>query len=117
MAILEIPTDPKGESAFEQRTALDGQDYIFRFWHNQREDRWYMDLFDAERSPIATGRKLVSNTNLIDCISDDRVPPGVIVAFDRHSYGDAPRPAITAGLLDLGERVLLLYFDADEIGA
>jgi len=117
MAVEEIPTNTAGEGALEQRTTLDGADYIFRFWLNQRESRWYFDLYDAERSLIAGGIKIVPNIDLLDRVrSDSRRPPGVIMAHDILSGGNAPRTAISPGPDDLGDRVKLLYFDAAELG-
>jgi hypothetical protein len=117
MAIEEIPTGGSGEGALEQRTTLDGADFIFRFWLNQRESRWYLDLYDADRSLIAGGIKIRPNIDLLDRLRHDaRRPPGVIMALDVLSQGASPRTAISPGPDDLGDRVKLLYVDAAELG-
>lgn len=117
MTIEAIPTGFAGEGGAEQRTTLDGEDYIFRFWLNQRESRWFFDLYDADRVLIAGGIKIVPNIDLLDRVrSDSRRPPGVIMALDVLSKGESPRTPISPGPDDLGDRVQLLYFDAEELG-
>lgn len=113
--MLQIPTSPSGESAFEQRTALEGSDFIFRFWYSQREARWYMDLFDDARSAIATGVKLVPNTDLLSGLNDARRPAGVIMVYDTLSGGSSPITPVSPGLLDLGLRHLVLYSPSAEL--
>ena len=112
--IFEIPTNPNGEAAFEQRTNLEGDDFIFRFWYNEREDRWFVDLYDDTRSLIAGGVKLIPTANLFEVLTDDRAPAGRVGVFDRYSAGDAPRTARAPGFADLGSRVLVLYYDTAE---
>lgn len=127
--ILVVPTT----SAFPdytQRTSLDGREYILRFIFNEREQRWYLDFFDGDETPLALSLKLVANWNLLRRETDERLPPGELYAIDLSgtSNEDVPTDAGTATLLqiardpgrdDLGAdgRVALMYFDAAELAA
>lgn len=127
--ILVVPTT----SAFPdytQRTSLDGREYILRFIFNEREQRWYLDFFDGDETPLVLSLKLVANWNLLRRETDERLPPGELYAVDLSgtSNEDVPTDAGTATLLqiardpgrdDLGAdgRVALMYFDAAELAA
>jgi hypothetical protein len=54
------------ESYYTYRQSLDGNEYIFTFRYNSRERRWYMDLANADRTPLILGVKLVPNYPLLD---------------------------------------------------
>jgi len=126
--ILIVPTT----SAFPdytQRTTLDGREYILRFIFNEREQRWYLDIFSSDETPLALGLKLVVNWNLLRRETDERLPPGELYAIDFSGAANesAPSDADAAtllqlardpGLNDLGAdgRVGLMYFDAEELG-
>lgn len=110
MAIQRIPTSTDPELPhYVQRTALDGVEYELRFDWNQREQRWYLRIADADGDVIAGDIKIVSGWPLLRRRRDDRLPPGALMAVDQTGNGEDP------GLTELGERVLLLYFDAEEL--
>jgi hypothetical protein len=112
MTIFKIPTPSSPDDPFStQRTTLDGVEYAFRFLWNTREGHWYMTLSDSAESPIASSRKIVVDWDLLRGVIDDRKPPGLIVAIDTSEQGIDP------GQTELGERVLLTYFDAEEVAA
>lgn len=112
MSVLLIPTTPE-TPYYQQKTRLDGRDYVLHFAYNQREDRWYLSLHDEEDVPILRGLKLVANWPLLKYYhADTRVPPGELIATDLTADGGSP-----PGFADLGEgrRVELTYFDAAQI--
>lgn len=116
---LRIPTSTTF-AFYSQTTTLDGQDYVFRFLWNQREGTWFFSLFDADEDPIVEGLKVVVNLPLLRLVTDERKPPGVLLAVDTtapevdRSAGEKVL-ALDPGLEELGERVLLLYFSEAEI--
>lgn len=108
MAIFEVPLRANVPDQ-ELQVPLEGRVYTLRLRWAGREERWYLDLSDEDRSPIYTGIAVVLNFPLgIRCASD-RVFPGVLMASD--TSGSNAEPTLT----DLGDRVKLLYFDTDSL--
>jgi len=116
---LRIPTSQRFTD-YRQTTTLEGRDFILRFLWNQREGTWFFSLFDSQEDPIVEGVKVVVGFPLLRLVTDDRKPPGVLLAVDT----TAPVPdraegekvlALDPGIDELGERVLLLYFPTDEL--
>lgn len=105
------------EPYYQQRTRLDGRDYVLSFSYNEREERWYLSIADEAEAPIATGIKLISNWPLLHPYRyDPRTPPGQIGVADISGNGSPPTQ------LELGEgkRCELLYWtraELDEIAA
>lgn len=108
--ILEVPL-PKNVPAFVQQTQLDGQTYNLRVHWNEREGSFYLELGDVDGDPIVASRKLVPDWPLIFRVRDDRRPPGELLMVDLTGSGIPPQ------LDELGERVVLLYFDQAEMDA
>lgn len=99
---------------YQQRTRLEGRDYVLSFAYNSREERWYLSLADETESPIATGMKLISNWELLHPYRyDPRTPPGALAVSELSGDGSPPTQ------LELGEgkRCELLYWTAAELAA
>jgi hypothetical protein len=99
----------RGSSAsptIRQRVRLDGRDYLLDFAWNGRESRWYVDVSDANGTPIVAGRKLVASARVGQRTTDPRRPAGVLCTIDRSGTGVDP------GIDELGSRVVLAYMDA-----
>jgi len=108
MATLTIPTTP-GVPFYTQKTRLDGIDYILGFRHSQREDRWYLSIYDSEQNPILLGLKIVANWPLLQAYRfNTLVPPGEIMAQDLTT--DESPPGLNE--MGAGKRVQLIYFEA-----
>jgi hypothetical protein len=108
MATLLIPTTP-GEPFHSSKVSLEGRDFVLWFRWNQREERWYLHIFDEASEPILMGLKLVSNWDLLHHYRfDPRVPPGELVA------ADLTKDHSPAGLdeLGIGKRVELTYYES-----
>lgn len=105
-------------SDYRQVTSLDGRDYVLRFIHNAREDRWYVQISDQDGDPIVS-TKVVAEIDLLQRVTDPRRPPGKLVARDLSATDPSDtQPKILSedpGLRDLGGRVTLLYFTAAEV--
>jgi hypothetical protein len=106
--ILRIPTATDDRRVYDQRTTLDGREYILRFVYASRTDSWTLHVSDESSVPIALGRRIVPGTDLLGLVTDPRRPPGSIVAVDFSGEGREP------GLGELGTSVILYYFDAAE---
>lgn len=101
--MLIIDTLFDGTVSYTQRTELDGTEYQLRFDWNDRRQRWTFGILALDDTPILTGQTVSLNIPL----NRRQVggPPGVLVAYSEDT--NAP-----PGLLDLGARVKLVYYDA-----
>jgi len=103
-----IPTLSDGSTYYATRVNLDGTDYDFSFSWSTREQRWYLDLYDA-----ALGVLLVAHMKLVTSwpiwryyhhVED--MPTGELYVLTRTADDSAP------GLNDLGDglRCELTYY-------
>jgi hypothetical protein len=104
-----LPIDTTTEH-FSFLTELDGETYGFEFHWNERESGWFMSVLTADEEPIVAGKRVVVDWPLTARDPDVRLPPGMLVAQDTEGARQDP------GRYDLGSRVVLLYFTADEVG-
>jgi hypothetical protein len=102
--MLEIDTLTDGTVAYDQRTELDGEEYLLSFQWNERRARWAFSISGLDGTWILTGQVV----SLFVPLNRRAVggPPGTLLALPETDDHSAP------GLLDLGARVKLLYFDA-----
>lgn len=112
---LIIRTVSSAQDAYtSQRTRLDGRDYLLRFSFNEREERWYLSLFDEDELPILEGLKLVCSQPLLQAYrSNPDVPRGELVVMDLTDDNSPP----TLDELGEGKRCELLYITAEELEA
>lgn len=90
--------------SYTQTTDLDGERWRLRFRYRSRLQCWFLDIFDRNGNPVLMGRALVA---------------GGQIAFSRL---DAPQGFITIGQEaiaqeDLGIKLRILYYSAEEIAA
>lgn len=108
MAALLIPTSP-GTPYFTQKTRLDGRDFILKFSYNQREERYYLSIYDEQEEPLLMGLKLVANWPLLRRYRwNPALPPGEIWVMDLTGEGTPP----TLDELGEGRRCELTYLEA-----
>ena len=88
---------------------LEGATYTFSFDWNDRDEGWYLSVFNAAKNPLIQGRRIVIQYPLLDPHRDSQLPPGVLLADDTSGQNIEP------GFEDLGGRVKLLYFSSAEI--
>lgn len=110
MAVFALDTDTV--NAFSsQSVTLDGAVYGLRFQYNQREDCYYMSIYDVTLgTDILSSVKLVSNSLLVQRYNGgviEGLPPGDFMALSSASDDS------DAGLGELGltRRVTLYYLD------
>ena len=110
--MLIVPTSTE-LSSYTQRTEMDGTDYVLRFQFSQRLGRWYVSIFDQDDVPIAQGLGIRSNFEVARFLPDEIHPPGQLLVLDTVAATD--QEAVDPGLRDLGDRVLLAYFEEAEL--
>jgi len=105
---LIVPVFP-GEPLYKERVRLDDRDYILRFDWSQREQRYYLSIFDLDETPLLLGAKVVANWDLLSRNGfDPRLPPGPLIPMDLESGGVPPSRT------DFGTRVRLFYYTSGE---
>jgi hypothetical protein len=100
--IQRIPIDARS-SAQEFEAVLAGNVYRFGFRWNWREGFWHMDIATRNRVPLLAGIKIVLNYELIGRFTDERLPPGFMVALD------TTRRLERIGRFQLGSEVPLVF--------
>jgi len=109
MAIQVISLVNDGTPYLEQTTELDGQDFLFIFSYNARDEHWYMTMQKEDGTPIegCAGVKLVQGGYPIYRVTDPNRPPGEMFVLGP----DSEEP----GLLDFGKSTNLLYIPEDDL--
>jgi hypothetical protein len=102
MIIIDTLTD--GTVAYDQRTELDGEEYLLSFRWNERRARWAFSIAGLDGTGILTGQVVSLFVPL-----NRRAVGGPAGEFVAQPETDDHSPA---GLLDLGARVKLVYLDA-----
>lgn len=99
---------------YSQVTRLDDADFTLEFRYSTREQRYYLNLYDANDVLLCAGLKLISNWPLLR-YSKFRpgVPRGEIMVTAIGVDTSAPR----LGELGADKRCQLTYFTAAEVAA
>lgn len=106
---LVIPTLSGGEAveAYDQRTQLEGVEYLLSFRYNLRRELWTFSIQALDGTPILTGQTVHVGVTLNRRAV--RGPPGVLLAISETD--DIASPMFH----ELGERVKLCYLLAAEV--
>lgn len=107
MSVL-LPVRQEGPH-FRFFSELEGVSYSFEFRWNEREEAWFLTLGDGEGVPLVAGLRVVVDFDLLSYARGERVPSGYLFALD--TQGEHIDP----GFEDLGRRVQMHYFTADEL--
>ena len=106
MAIEILTLDSEHEFQ-ETEFQLDGETFRLLARYIARTDSWMLSLFDTAGDPIATGRRLTVGNFLVPWLTGRNRPAGQLIALDTTNRDEDP------GEHDLGERVLVIYADAE----
>lgn len=106
MTITQLSTLTDGTQSYQQRTELDGEEWLFTFLYNLRRDRWTFSIQALDGTYVLTGQtvhlQIPLNRRAV------QGPAGVLIALPEPGVVDPP------GLHDLGEAVKLFYISADD---
>jgi hypothetical protein len=102
MSLLVLPTRTD-LLEYDFAIELDGTTYTIALRWNGRDSAWYLDIMDAERTPLAMGRKVVVGWPLFGRSKVAGLPPGRLFAMDTSGADQDP------GKGELGGRVQLFY--------
>lgn len=106
-----IPTlsGPDAVEAYDQRTSLDGVEYLWEFRYNLRRELWSFSIRALDGTPILTGQSVFVGIPLNRRAVGG--PSGILIAISETENIDPPT------MLELGDRVKLYYISADEVAA
>jgi hypothetical protein len=102
--IIDTSTDPE-TTAYEQFVDFEGRTYLLKFDYGQRDDAWYLSIYDQDEDPIICGKRVAIGIPLLRGEVDSRLPGGILMAVDTTETHQE------AGLEDLGAHVKLVYFE------
>lgn len=109
MSILSVPTSD--DPFYTQVSDLDGTDFILEFRYNQRENAWYFGVSLTDTTRLVSGVKVVCDVDLLGRFSDNRLPPGKLMAVANEQNDTVPG----MGELGVDRRVTLVYVEASEL--
>lgn len=98
---------------YKVTVTLTGTEYVLDYQYNQREDRWYLSLYDTNGNAIYTGRKIVLSVPLFRKCATGNKPLGDIFAQSLTADDTPPK------LDDIGtdSRAVLVYYEPGELAA
>jgi|AntDeeMinimDraft_6_1070357.scaffolds.fasta_scaffold21149_1 hypothetical protein len=105
----ELPIDPNNPAG-NFVVDLDGKEYRFWTTYNRRADLWTISILEPNGTPIVMGAGVAAGWAVFRGITDDRLPPGTLLAYDSSGNGESP------GEGELGARVKILYFPESDDG-
>lgn len=105
MLVLPVRNDPY----FTFDSTLDGRIFRFVFRYNSLYDYFTFDLKTRNDEPLLMGKKLVINYEFIRRYSNERYPPGALVAVDTTGSFDR----IT--LDNFGNEIKFIYISEGEL--
>ncbi len=104
-----VPTFTDGTEAYDQRTQLEGVEYLFEFRYNLRRELWTFTMRALDGTPLLTGQTVHVGIPLNRRAVGG--PPGLLMAISETDDINSPT------LHELGGRVKLCYLTADELVA
>lgn len=111
MATLVLIPDAVAEQsrAYGYVTQLGLLEYTISLEYRERQDRWYLDLIDANGVPLVSEIKLVVGFSLLFRHRKAGMPLGALMVTDRDDTGEE------CGFEDLGRRCGLIWIDDDDL--
>lgn len=94
---------------YSETVDLDGENFLLVFKWNVRDESWYLSMYQEDETPVAVGMRLVVGWNPIRRLIGTDAPLGALYVHDTTGTDEE------AGFDELGTRVLVLYYDEDEI--
>lgn len=108
MAYIRIPVRSDFK-AYRFQVELESTIYTLDFGFNSRSNLWYMSIYDQAGENLVVGDIPIQvNAPLTDQYVAEGLPPGRFIAIDETGKGKDP------GVLDLGNRVKLIYEESSE---
>jgi len=109
MAYELQPFEPQEqEPAYDYQMALDGETYRFYLQWRERQENWYLSLYDSNDILLASGIRMKLNTPLGWRLTGRKIDTGFLILLDTEGSG------LPCSYDDLGFRCQLMYFSNSE---
>lgn len=112
MSTTNLPLIPSNPN-YRFGTSLDGVQYVIDIRWNARANlgggAWYMDVLQADQTPIRMGLKVVLGCVLGGRVTAPEFPQGALFAVDQSGLD------VEASLDDLGTRLIVVYVPAADL--
>ncbi len=105
--MIIIPTLTDGTEAYDQRTQLEGIEYLFALRYNLRRELWTFSISALDGTHILTGQTVFVGIQLNRRAVGG--PPGILIAISETDNIEPPQ------LQELGTRVKFCYLSAAEV--
>lgn len=105
MSTKELAIINQGPDRYEFSSGFDGVRYILTFSYNRRNDTWYLNIEDGNKTRILTGLVVLTNSQDISgrFVLDDFLVGGEFLISDINANGDDP------SFLNFGDTVSAFY--------
>ena len=106
------PVEPEDLYPVYQYTVdLAEVEYTYRLTYRERQDGWYLDLYDSDGEPLLLGRRLALGALPLKRRVVAGMPDGLFLLIDRSGSDTDPTYE------DLGYRVRLAWIPSDDLSA
>jgi hypothetical protein len=109
MIILDPFEPPEQQYVYDYTIELDGVIYRVVLIWKTRPEGWYLHLYDSDENALLLGKRLATDTPLLERYQIDGLPPGEIACLDSEETDQEPT------FESLGRKHLIYYFDESEI--
>lgn len=76
--------------AYRFQVTLEGLLYFMEFRFNERAERWFFDIYDADETILIGGIKVLNRQLLTARFKDTKLPPGDFFCFDESGDDEVP---------------------------
>jgi hypothetical protein len=101
----------KNSTDYEYTCAIDGRDFVFRFFLGSRQDRWYVSVFTPQGDPLISGQRVAYFTDIFNGVVTDDFFEGQVVPIRLDNKDTEP----TEEDFNLGLIVLLYLTGEDQL--
>jgi len=96
-------------ASWSQEVVLAESSFTITGKYNTRDLSWYCDITASDETPIISGRKLTIGTNILEAVTSEKAPAGIILVTPVVEDVEV----ITRD--NMGVDVLLIFAGLDEI--
>lgn len=107
--VLELPSTPWST----QSVVLDEVVYILEYQWSNREDTWYLSIYNSEELPLVQGIRLIPWTGLLSQHPQANLPSGDLVLYDVQSQPF--QGSVYPTFENLQSRFQMNYFTKEEL--
>lgn len=108
MSIDTIPVE-QGLAYYEFEVELDGVQFRLEFRYVDRDDAWYLSIYDVDGIPLRMGLRVVPQWPLLQLWADENRPGGEMISLSQGGVTSTPT------LDQLGSDAVLVYMDEAEV--